>query len=148
MAYLSIPYFERYVLPWYEKRSGQLRETGIFTHIHIDGAFRPLLPYLAGLPFDGLEALTPQPQGDVSLEEIRDHLGDKILLDGLPAILFLSHHSRAELFRCFEKVVEYFHPRLILGISDELPQGGGEESFDRLLEISRLCGALPGGEAS
>ncbi len=144
MAYLSTRYFEEYVLPWYAKRSGQLREAGIFTHIHIDGDFKPLLPYLAELPFDGLEALTPTPQGDVTLEEMRESMGEKILLDGIPAVLFLDHHPREELQACTEKVVELFHPRLVLGISDELPEAGGEESFERLRwvgEYARSHGA-------
>ncbi len=139
MAYLSREYFERYLIPWYTKRSGQLRNAGIFTHIHIDGYFRPLLPYLADLPFDGLEALTPKPQGDVTLEEIRDHIGDKVLLDGIPAVLFLDHHSREELHECVESLVRMFHPRLVLGISDELPEGGGDESFERLKRVARWC---------
>jgi hypothetical protein len=132
MAYLTLKYFERYLIPWYTRRAGQLREAGIFTHIHIDGYFKPLLPYLSTLPFDGLEALTPVPQGDVTLEEIRDNIGDKILLDGIPAVLFLDHHPREQLYACVEKVVSLFHPRLVLGISDELPQGGGAESFERM----------------
>jgi hypothetical protein len=132
MAYLSPRYYEQYVAPWYERRSGQLRGAGIFTHVHIDGAFRGLLPYLAGMPFDGLEALTPQPQGDVTLEEIKAHIGDKVLLDGLPAVYFLDHHPREALAACVEQVVDLFHPRLVLGISDELPQGGGEEAYRRL----------------
>ncbi len=139
MAYLSPDFFERYCLPWYEKRFGQLRAAGVYSHIHIDGYFKPLLPYLSRLPFDGLEALTPTPQGDVTLEEIRDNIGDKILLDGLPAVLFLSHHPREQLWECLEKVVEYFHPRLVLGISDELPEGGGEEAFNRMAEAAKWC---------
>jgi len=144
MAYFSTRFFEEYAIPWYEKRAGQLRRAGIFTHIHIDGYFRPLLPYLADLPFDGLEALTPEPQGDVTLEEMCEHMGDKILLDGIPAVLFLDHHSREELQACTEQVIELFHPRLVLGISDELPEAGGEEAFDRLAwvaEYSRRHGA-------
>lgn len=139
MAYLSPRYFEDYCLPWYEKRAGQLRRAGIYSHVHIDGYFRPLLPYLAHLPFDGLEALTPEPQGDVTLEEMREHIGDKVLLDGIPAVLFLDHHPREELQACVEKVVALFHPRLVLGISDELPEGGGEESFARLQWVAEYC---------
>ncbi len=136
MAYLSTRYFEQYVIPWYEKRSGQLRDAGIYTHIHIDGYFKPLLPYLANLPFDGYEALTPTPQGDVTLEEIEAHIGDKVLLDGIPAVLFLDHYPREQLQRCVEDIVARFAPRLILGISDELPEAGDEESFKRLTWVA------------
>jgi len=139
MAYLSTRYFEKYCLPWYGKRSGQLRKAGLFTHIHIDGYFKPLLPYLADLPFDGLEALTPQPQGDVTVEEMHAHIGDKVLLDGIPAVLFLEHHSREQLMECVEKLVKLFHPRLVLGISDELPEAVGEEGFERVRLIADYC---------
>ena len=140
MAYLNTRYFERYLLPFYEKRVGQLRRAGIFTHIHIDGYFKPLLPYLKRFPQDGLEALTPLPQGDVTLEEIRDHIGDKVLLDGIPAVYFLEHHSREALQACCEKLVEYFHPRLVLGISDELPEGTAEEGWERLKWVGDFAG--------
>ncbi len=132
-------YFEKYLVPWYHKRSTQLRDQGIFTHIHIDGDFKPLLEHLKDLPFDGFEALTPKPQGDVILEEIREHMGDKILLDGIPAVLFLNHYSREQLQECVEKVVDYFFPRLILGISDELPQGGDAESLERIRWVADYC---------
>ena len=139
MAYLSTRYFEEYLIPWYNKRSGQLRDSGIYTHIHIDGYFRPLLPYLKDMPFDGLEALTPEPQGDVTLEEMHAHIGDKVLLDGIPAVLFLDHHPREALQACVERIVELFHPRLVLGISDELPEAAGEEGFDRMWWVANCC---------
>ncbi|MCD6302764.1 MAG: hypothetical protein J7M15_04475, partial [Anaerolineae bacterium] len=63
---ISPRYFERYFVPFYEKRVGQLHEAGIYAHVHIDGFFSSLLPFLKDLPFDGYEALTPEPQGDVT----------------------------------------------------------------------------------
>ncbi len=138
-AYLSPRYLEHYLLPWYTKRCECLRKAGIFTHVHIDGYFRSLLPYLADLPFDGLEALTPTPQGDVSLEEIGQSIGDKILLDGIPAVFFLSHHPGEQLEQCVDQLIRDFSPRLILGISDELPQGGDDESYRRLKWVADRC---------
>lgn len=136
---LSIEYFEKYLLPFWEKRSNQLRKAGIYTHIHIDGHFRPILKYLKDLPFDGLEALTPLPQGDVSIEEMKEYIGDKILLDGIPAVLFLPIYPREELYECVERLVELFYPRLILGISDEIPEGVEEEGIERVRWISNYC---------
>ncbi len=138
---LSPRYFEKYLLPFYAKRSGALRRAGIFTHVHIDGFFKPLLPYLKDLPFDGIEALTPVPQGDVTLDEMKASLGDKILLDGIPAILFMPHHAEAELQACVERVIALFSPRLILGISDEFPQGAPESCLDRVRWIRQRCRA-------
>jgi hypothetical protein len=136
---LSPAWFERYLVPFWEKRSGQLRSAGIFTHVHIDGYFRNLLPFLRHLPFDGLEALTPRPQGDVELEEIAEHIGDKVLLDGIPAVLFLPTYPEEMLMAAVEKIVGLFHPRLVLGVSDEVPQGTGMGAIARVRRIAEWC---------
>ncbi len=130
---------EQYLIPFYEKRSNQLRQAGIYTHIHIDGYFKRLLEYFKDLPFDGLEALTPLPQGDASIEEMKEHIGDKVLLDGIPAVLFLPSYPREQLEECVKKVVKLFHPRLVLGISDELPQGVDETGIERVTWVSDYC---------
>ncbi len=144
---VSPRYFERYLLPWYEKRAGQLRQAGIFTHIHIDGYFKGLLPYLKDLPVDGLEALTPTPQGDVPLELLAEHIGSKILLDGIPAVYFMDTYSREALMACVEQVVRLFHPRLVLGVSDEVPEGAGPEAIARVRLVAAWCRQQPSAQA-
>jgi len=104
-------------------------------HIHIDGAVRPLLPYLQDCAWDGIEALTPLPQGDVTLEAMKEAVGDRVLLDGIPAVYFLSTYPLETLISCARRAVELFHPRLILGISDEIPPDGD-------IERVRLVGEL------
>jgi len=136
---LSPRFFETYHLPYYEKRAPFLQRAGIFTTAHFDGSVRPLLPYLKHLPFDGIEALTPYPQGDVSLEEIKESLGDKILLDGIPAVFFLREFEREAAQACTEQVVKLFSPRLVLGISDEIPMGADAEGIERLKWIVDYC---------
>jgi hypothetical protein len=136
---LSPRYFRRYLLPFWEKRAGQLRAAGIFSHVHIDGYFQHMLPLLKELPFDGIEALTPIPQGDMTLEQIKEHIGDKILLDGIPAVLFLETYPREQLFEVTERLIELFHPNLVLGISDELPEGAGLEAIERVQQVADYC---------
>ena len=131
--------FEDLLLPFYVKRAGQLKAAGIYSHVHIDGAVRPLLPLLKDLPFDGIEALTPEPQGDVTLEEIAAHIGDKILLDGIPAVYFMDTYPREALMACVERLVALFHPRLILGVSDEVPEGTGAEAMTRVKLVAEWC---------
>jgi len=128
-------YFEKYCLPFYDKRSRQLQKAGIYTHIHIDGSFKPLSKYLKDLPFDGLEALTPLPQGDVSLEEMKDAVGEKILLDGIPAIIFLPDYPLKKFKDFIRRIIELFWPRLILGASDEVPPPADIERVKIVSEI-------------
>jgi hypothetical protein len=113
--------YERYFIPYYQKRVEQLHAAGKFCHIHMDGALKPLLPLLNVAGFDGIEAATPLPQGDVTLEELKAAMGDTILLDGIPAILFLPEYSDEQLIEFATRVLDLFAPNLILGISDELP---------------------------
>jgi hypothetical protein len=110
-----------HLLPYYTRRNAQLLASGKYTHIHIDGAMRPLIRQIRESPFTAIEACTPLPQGDVTLEEIKQALGDKVLLDGIPAVYFLPSFPIEELIACVKQVVELFYPHLVLGISDELP---------------------------
>ncbi|NLD74746.1 MAG: hypothetical protein GX649_18760 [Chloroflexi bacterium] len=135
---LSPRYWHEYLVPFWERRAGQLHAAGIYSHVHIDGFFHNLLPFLKDLPFDGIEALTPTPQGDVALEEIAAHIGDKVLLDGLPAVLFMPPYSREELLAAVERTVALI-PRLILGISDELPEGADMEGLERVRLVADWC---------
>lgn len=115
------PIFTDYLLPYYKRRVGQLHKAGKFCHIHMDGSLKPLLPLMNEAGFDGIEAATPLPQGDVTLEKLKEAMGDTILLDGIPAILFLPEYSYEQLEECTNKILKLFSPNLILGISDEPP---------------------------
>jgi hypothetical protein len=132
----SPPIWRKYLAPYYCKRVDELHAAGKFVHIHVDGALKPLLRHLRDCPWNGIEAATAFPLGDVTLEEIKDALGNLILLDGLPALYFLPDQYPIErLIECVDRVVELFYPRLILGISDEIPPDGD-------IERVRLVGEL------
>ncbi len=127
--------WRQHLIPYYRKRTEQLHAANKFVHIHVDGAMKPLLRYLRDCPWDGIEAATPLPQGDVTIEQIKEALGDLVLLDGVPAIYFLPTFPEDTLMECVRRIVELFHPRLVLGISDEIPPDGD-------IERVRLVGEL------
>jgi len=129
------PIFEEYLFPYYKKRVDQLHKAGKFCHIHMDGSLKPLLPYIKEMRFDGIEAATPLPQGDVTLEELKEAMGETILLDGIPAIMFLSDYPLEKLEEFTFKLLQLFSPNLILGISDELPPPG---EIDRVRFVSTI----------
>ncbi|MCK5128687.1 MAG: hypothetical protein KAQ68_02455 [Clostridiales bacterium] len=120
--------FKKYVLPYYQERTDKLHTYGKFANSHWDGDTYSLLPYAKETGLDGIEAITPKPQGDVSLEYIKEHLGDELfLLDGIPAILFDDLFPIEQLVETTEKIIELFAPKLILGISDEISSTGDIE---------------------
>ncbi len=127
--------FEKYLLGVYRRRCERLHAAGKFVHAHWDGAVGPLLPLARETGLDGIEAITPRPQGDVTLEQAKTALGEMFLLDGIPAILFDDTYSEADLADCARRCIDLFAPNLVLGISDEISSTGD-------LERIRLVGRI------
>lgn len=125
---LSPNLFRKYHLPECQHRCEKLHAAGKFVSSHWDGDCRPLLAYARETGLDGIEAITPEPQGDVILEEIREALGDEMfLLDGIPAIYFDKMFPLETLVECARRIIDLFAPRLVLGISDEISSTGDIE---------------------
>lgn len=127
--------FEKYVLPEYLKRTDRLRKANIFTSAHWDGDVKTLLPYSHETGLDAIEAITPFPQGDVSLAEAKKHMKDMFLMDGIAALLFNEYYPLEMLAKQVNECLELFAPNIILGISDELPSTG---SLDRVKYVKEL----------
>jgi hypothetical protein len=129
-------WFRKYHLPACQHRAERLHAADKFVCSHWDGDVRPLLPFAKETGLDGIEAITPEPQGDVTLEEVRQALGDDMfLLDGIPAIYFDKTFSPATLEACTRKIIDLFAPKLVLGISDEISSTGDLERVRRVGEI-------------
>lgn len=121
-------WFEKYILPAYRSRCEKLRNAGKFTYAHWDGDCAPILKYAKECGLDGIEAITPAPQGDVTISEIKDALGDTVfLVDGIPAILFDELYPIWRLEETVRELISLFAGRLILGISDEMSSTGDIE---------------------
>ncbi len=128
--------FKKYVLPAYQKRNEKLHSAGKFTYSHWDGDTKPLLPYAKECGLDGIEAITPVPQGDVTIEEVKEALGDQMyLIDGIAAILFDDIYPESALIEQTHKIIELFAPKLILGISDEISSTG---NIDRIRLVGKI----------
>ncbi len=132
---LSPRLYVQYVLPAYIERGAKLHQGGKWICSHWDGWVKALLPFARCSALDGIEAITPWPQGDVTLEEVKEALGDVFLLDGIPAIYFDETFSTDTLAECTEKVIKLFAPRLVLGISDEMSSQG---DIERIRIVGRI----------
>ena len=135
VSLLSPRWFRQYILPVYQRRCELLHWAGKFVHAHWDGDCKPLLPMTRETGLDGIEAITPVPQGDVTLEETKAALGDMYLLDGIPAVYFEHTFSEQTLLDCARRCIELFAPRLVLGISDEISSHG---DIERVRAVGRV----------
>ena len=136
------PILKKYLIPRWQRLSERYHAAGRFVHTHWDGNSRLILPYLKEMGLDGVEALPPAPMGDMTLEEIKTAVGDKIVvLDLLRAIDFLPAFPLQELLDFTKRVMDIFAPRLILGISDEISQVGEIEKVEAITElVDKTCG--------
>ncbi len=121
-------WFVKYHLPACQRRSERLHAGGKFVCSHWDGDTGPLLKYAKETGLDGIEAITPEPQGDVTLDQIKEALGDDMfLLDGIPAVYFDDTFSIDLLVETTHRLIELFASKLVLGISDEISSTGDLE---------------------
>jgi len=115
------PIWRAHLAPYYRRRVAQLQAAGKWVHIHVDGAMKPLLPHLRDCPWDGIEAATPLPQGDVTLDRSRIP-GRQGALGWDTGRVLPAHFLRGDARRMRQRRGTTVLPTPGMGISDELPQ--------------------------
>jgi hypothetical protein len=118
---------KRYMLPYYQRRTQELHQIGKYSTSHWDGKIKHVLPFAKETGLDGLECVTPTPQGNVTLEELKDGLEGMMLSDGVPATHFMPYTGEEELKKFVQKLLDLFAPNIIVGISDMMPPDGSIE---------------------
>ena len=138
------PILKKYLMPRWQRIADRLHAEGRFAHTHWDGNSRHMLPFLRETRLDGVEALTPEPMGDMTLEQIKEAVGDTlVVLDLIPAIDFLPNRPLKEVLEFTRRVMDMFAPKLILGISDEISQVGEIEKVEAISElVNEICGLV------
>ena len=95
-----------------------------------------LLKFIPDTHLDGIEALTPEPMGVLTIEELKAALGENLIfLDGIPMTSFLPNARDEDLELITRKLIKTFAPNLILGISDEPSPDCSIEKIGLVAEI-------------
>ena len=125
---------------YHKKWTGRIRAAGKYSFVHQDGTVRGLVGELSKRSgFDVIEALTPKPVGDITLEEARELvLPDTILWGGMPGGFFREDSLSdadfdAHLIHCIEVMVSA--PRYVLGVADQVVPGSSERRLRRVREL-------------
>ncbi len=130
--------YSEFILPAYEQRAAILKPAGKFVFSHWDGAVKTLLRFAGTSFLDGIEALTPKPQGDITHEEMRAALPESmVLLDGLQMLSFMPDYPIEMLESETLRLVSLFGGKAILGISDQLSPACDIERVRRTAEVLR-----------
>lgn len=129
-------YFGDYMEEYYRRRLGQIHKAGKFAVVHLDGTVRGLLPKLAACGFDGIEAITPGPVGDVEIEELRAVTANPktIIWGGIPGAMFAKPWKADDIRAHTRRLLDALWPegRLIIGSADQIPPDG-DINFCRII---------------
>jgi hypothetical protein len=130
--------FDDYMLERYRYRLGRLHEAVIKCAVHLDGTVRGLLPKLAAAGMDAIEALTPQPVGDMDVAEMRSVVagGKTILWGGIPGAMFAPPFTWADMKKHLERVIEAWRGiPFVVGVADQVPPNGDIEMIKKISDI-------------
>jgi len=112
--------YRRHLVPLYEQIFALLDGTGRKLQVHYDGQLSAIAGDVARLPFDGLDSLTPPPEGDMTTAEARRRWPDKFLW--LHPSLTWYRLPAQELAGLVRQMVRDAGPRrFCLMISEEVP---------------------------
>lgn len=120
-------FFDRHMAPQYKRRLEKLHSANVKCAIHLDGTVKGLLPKLAGVGIDAIEALTPKPAGDMEVEQMRDVVEneDVVLWGGVPGTVFSYPYTWDDMKKRVERVLESWDGQpFVLGIADQVPPDG------------------------
>ncbi len=116
-------YYEKYMLPYHRDLTGDIKKAGKFSFIHMDGSLRGLLKEVSLAGFDVIEALTPAPVGDMTINEIIQTVNNNAIVWGNLPSGFLSDQITDEEFDCY--MIETInilkqHNNCVLGVADQV----------------------------
>ncbi len=138
-------FFDEFMAPRYKRRLEQLHSANVKAAVHLDGTVRGLLPKLAEVGFDAVEALTPKPAGDLEVEQMRPVCENKnvVLWGGVPGVLFPQRHCEWDKMKeHVEKVLDAWQGQpFVLGVADQVPPDG---DITRVKKISDLVRSWKG----
>jgi hypothetical protein len=130
--------YDDYLAPTHRRRLAKLHAAGVKAAVHLDGTVAGLLPKLVALGFDAIEALTPQPAGDLDVAAMRARAGsDQVILwGGVPGVMFAPPYTWADMRRHVEGVLELWHGQpFVLGVADQVPPDGDITFCSRIAEM-------------
>ena len=133
----SARWFERYILPFYNRQAPLLHERGKLYVAHMDGSLRGLKDLIARCDLDVIEAFTPPPMGDLPTEEALAAWPGKAIWLNFPESLFFDgyaavHEQTLDLLRRL-----YSRGRFVLGLTEDMPEDCWREGLLAMAEAVR-----------
>lgn len=130
--------YNEFIAQGHKKRIERFHDAGTKCAVHLDGIMQGLLPKLASVGFDAIEALTPQPGGDLPVGKMREAADNDavILWGGVPGILFAPPYTWTDMEKHINSVFEALSgTRFILGVADQVPPDGDIQFCPKISDL-------------
>lgn len=131
-------YFHNYMESFEVKWNHRIKEKGKYSFVHMDGTMKGLIKEVSSTGFAVMEALTPSPVGDLSIEDLHNWVPDStIIWGGIPGVYFTDLVSDKDFDEFVIGVINIMkkEPRYVLGVADQVPPGS---RFERIARVNEL----------
>ena len=89
--------FRRFVVPYVAEMVELIHSKGARARVHCHGKMRHVLEMIAQTGADGIDPCEEPPDGDITLEEVKRQVGDRMCLFGSVQLKMLEHGSKAQI---------------------------------------------------
>jgi hypothetical protein len=121
--------FEKYILPHYNELAEMLHARGKMLLVHLDANCGLLKDLIGSSGIDIIEAFTPAPDTDMTLAEARAAWPDKVIWVNFPSSVHLESAEAIYETTCRLIDQDGGSQKLLIGITEDVPQHRWQESF-------------------
>jgi uroporphyrinogen-III decarboxylase len=142
----SPPLFARYMLPYYQELSPQLRSRGKVLALHADSDTRKLFSLIEQAGFGMAECFATAPMVSTTLAEARAAWNDRVILwGGVPSNLLEPPYTDAQFEQYMDELFRTIAPgkAFILGIADNAMPGSDIQRIRRITQMVDERGRYP-----
>jgi len=135
--------FMDYIIPHWEEAASILHEGGKMMGCHLDANNKLWANEVGESDLDWIEAFTPAPDTDMTVADARRVWPGKVLFMNYPSSVHLENADVIE--ETTKKILKEAAPgdRLIVGITENVPENRWRESFYIILKTINEFGKLP-----
>ncbi len=140
------PLFERYILPYYEELSPQLRARGKVLALHADNDTRMILSHIERAGFGMVECFATHPMVHTTLDEAKKEWGDRVIIfGGVPSVVLEAPYRDEQFEEYMNGLFRTIAPgkAFILGIADNAMPGSDIRRIQRITQLVEQRGTLP-----
>jgi hypothetical protein len=140
---IGVERFENFIVPVYKETCEVFHSKGKKIGSHMDGNLKIFKEIIKNIKLDFIDAFTPFPDTDLSLNEAKKEWQDKVIIINFPSSVHIR--SEREIKEMTEKLIEEAYPcdRFMINITENVPYEHIKKSFKIINETLKKFGEVP-----